>query len=191
MGKKGIVRFMKNIKTGVVFPFDEDQVKTKDHMFESDKDGNVLVENQSVKDDDLLVLAESLAEEKKKIQDELREVTKERDEYRKLYGSLESKLPDAPGLEGRKDAVKAAAEPVEEVAPEVEETPESESGMDLSDVETRPEVPKLTKAQIAQELREVHGIEADVRKFKLSDLEDMLDEARIATPEQINEALLG
>lgn len=179
-----VLRFMKNIDTGSIFPWGEQQVK-KLNMFECDKEGNLKVEHQSVATGDMMKTMEALVDEKAALKKKVVAQEKTINAYIGAYGPLDSKLPE---VSKRKEAAPAAAAPKPEPASEapVEKAEPAVSEAVTGGPETTPEpAPRLTKASIAEALKEENGIEVNPKDYKLDELIKMKDNADTASPDEM------
>ena len=186
--EKEVKRFMKNIDTGAIFPWAEKAIQ-KLNMFECDKDGNVVVEHQSIADGDMLAHMQELVEDKKKLKAKVEELEKELLRYVAAYGPIDSKLPEAKKpapapVPKKEEALAPAPEPKEEETTEDEAPDKLTGGPETSKT---PE-PRLTKASLAKALFEENGIKVNPKNYKLDELIKMKDEADTASPEEMTKA---
>jgi len=91
-------RWMKNTANGRIVAWTVAQSKKKG-MIECDERGRIIVERAPVDDDNLLSVLDSKVAENEHLKAKLAEAKKDLDEYRRIYGPLDAKLPEGKSVE--------------------------------------------------------------------------------------------
>ena len=167
-------RFMKNVKTDVLYVFDEKQVEKKLHMVECDDEGNLLIENISVASGEMISVMEDLVKDKADLKERNLYLEKTILKYKAKYGSLKSALPEPKK--------KAPAKKAEKLAKAEVEVPPEPKVIAPEDLETPEKIP--SKKEMAATLKEVYGIEVDPKKNSVDALCTMIAEAAVVPPEE-------
>ena len=125
------MRFLKNIKNGRVFPWTEALAK-RDFCVDCDKNGNLMLENVSISDEEMTKALEQKASECNVLRKQVATLIAENNKYHDLYGALDYALPQknktADDIVATAEAVAAKSEPKKE--------------------DTEPEQPELTNKEL-------------------------------------------